>query len=323
MILSVLKIIGVILLIIIGLLIFILGLILFVPVRYQFQGSYQDTLEGNGTVRWFPVLLNISADIKDNRLEYVVKIFGGVVMTNTDARLSWIGRKFFSFEEDEEVQDFQENSQRDEKGKTFTEVKSESGVMVEEESFKEKAPVEETISGDKDMKQNTVAKESEGDNILKERKKRVSVLDRIRRWIEKLKRAWKDFLRRLKEINSKKDALLKVYHSKQFDMAKQDLKIYLKKIFSIIKPDKLEGYVHFGLEDPALTGQILGVLAMVLPLYQGFLTINPDFTKSCLDGTLKGKGKIFLFSIVKLAFKVILNKNLIKVTKKVQTILEA
>lgn len=323
MILSVLKIIGVILLIIIGLLIFILGLILFVPVRYQFQGSYQDTLEGNGTVRWFPILLNISADIKDNRLEYVVKIFGGVVMTNTDARLSWIGRKFFSFEEDEEVQDFQENSQRDENGKTFTEMKSESGVMVEEESFKEKAPVEETISGDKDMKQNTVAKESEGDDILKERKKRVSVLDRIRRWIEKLKRAWKDFLRRLKEINSKKDALLKVYHSKRFDMAKQDLKIYLKKIFSIIKPDKLEGYVHFGLEDPALTGQILGVLAMVLPLYQGFLTINPDFTKSCLDGTLKGKGKIFLFSIVKLAFKVILNKNLIKVTKKVQTILEA
>lgn len=323
MILSVLKIIGVILLIIIGLLIFILGLILFVPVRYQFQGSYQDTLEGNGTVRWFPVLLNISADIKDNRLEYVVKIFGGVVMTNTDARLSWIGRKFFSFEEDEEVQDFQENSQRDENGKTFTEMKSESGVMVEEESFKEKAPVEETISGDKDMKQNTAAKESEGDDILKERKKRVSVLDRIRRWIEKLKRALKDFLRRLKEINSKKEALLKVYHSKRFDMAKQDLKFYLKKIFSIIKPDKLEGYVHFGLEDPALTGQILGVLAMVLPLYQGFLTINPDFTKSCLDGTLKGKGKIFLFSIVKLAFKVILNKNLIKVTKKVQTILEA
>jgi len=49
----------------------------------------------------------------------------------------------------------------------------------------------------------------------------------------------------------------------------------------------------------------------------------PDFEKKCLDGNLKGKGKIFLFPIVKLILKVILNKNLIKVTKKVQTIIEA
>lgn len=62
---------------------------------------------------------------------------------------------------------------------------------------------------------------------------------------------------------------------------------------------------------------------MFLPLYQGFLDVQPDFEKKCLDGNLKGKGKIYLFSIVKLALKVIFNKNLIKVTKKVQTIIEA
>lgn len=327
MILSVLKVIGVILLIIIGLLIFILGLILFVPIRYQFEGSYQDILEGNGSVRWFPIFLKISANVKNNRLEYVVKMFGGVVMTNTDAKLSWLGRKFFSFEEEEEAQADQENLQNDKTKETFAEKKRTAEVTVQEKDFEErtleKDSLEKTISDDKNTKEDTTAEGPDADGTSKEGQKRVGILDRIRGRIQKWKKGWKAFLKKLKEINCKKDALLKVYHSKRFDMAKQDIKIYLKEIFSIIKPDKLEGYLHFGLEDPAITGQILGMLAMILPLYQGFLTINPDFTKSCLDGTLKGKGKIFLFPIVKLAFKVILNKNLIKVTKKVQTILEA
>lgn len=302
MILSILKIIGIILLIILGLLIFILGLALFVPIRYRFEGSYQGVLDGKADIIWMPVMFKASVCIRNNRPEYIVKLFGGVVMTNTDRKVSWIGRKFFSFEEDLQTEeaDFQNEAVGKESDGTGDGLKEE----ISEEEFIEK-DTEEKKSKEKEKKKNT------------------SVFGKIRRILKEWKEKWNLFLKRIKQIGNKKDALLKVYHSKRFELAKKDIKSYLKRILRIIKPDKLEGFLHFGMEDPAITGQILGIFAMTFPLYQGFLTINPDFTKSCLDGTLKGKGKIFLFSIVKLAFKVILNKNLIKVTKKVQTILEA
>ncbi len=305
MILSILKIIGIILLIIIGLLIFILGLALLVPIRYQFEGNYQGMLDGEADVRWAPVMFKASVCIRNNRLEYIVKLFGGIVMTNTDKKISWIGRKFFSFEDDLETkeEDFQDETVRKEPDEAEDKLQGE-------------------LLGEAFIKKDTEKKE-EKEETKKERKKNISVFDKFRRILKRWKEKWNLFLKKIKEIGKKKEDLLKVYHSKRFELAKKDIKSYLKRIFRIIKPDKLEGFVHFGMEDPAVTGQILGIAAMLLPLYQGFLTIDPDFTKSCLDGTLKGKGKIFLFSIVKLAFKVILNKNLIKVTKKVQTILEA
>lgn len=129
--------------------------------------------------------------------------------------------------------------------------------------------------------------------------------------------------KRMQQYSKKKDALIKVYHSKRFELAKDDLKRYTKQFFRIIKPSRLEGRIHFGLDDPAYTGQLLGGLAWIYPLYQKYLTIEPDFENACLEGHLKGKGKIFLGSICKLALQVVFNKNLIKVTKKVQTIIEA
>lgn len=307
MILSVLKIIGIILLIIIGLLIFILGLVLFVPIRYRFEGSYQEALNGEACVRWTPAMFKISVYMHNNRPEYIVKLFGGVVITNTDRKISWIGRKFFSFEEDIQTKedDLWESAEEKEEKQESSKKEKETGDTLEEGAFKEQ--YEEKFSEKGNRKKRTD----------------ISVLDKIHLFFKKWKEKWNTFLRKIKEIGDKKDALLKVYHSKRFALAKQDIITYIKRVFRIIRPDELEGFLHFGLEDPAITGEILGILAIILPLYQGFLTINPDFTKSCLDGTLKGKGKIFLFPIVKLAIKVILNKNLIKVTKKVQTILEA
>ena len=51
--------------------------------------------------------------------------------------------------------------------------------------------------------------------------------------------------------------------------------------------------------------------------------IHPDFEKACFDGNLRGKGKIYLGAVLILLLKIVWNKNLIKVTKKVQTIIEA
>lgn len=310
MILTVLKIIGIILLVIVGLLIFILGMLLFVPIRYQFAGSFYEELKADVMVKWTPVLLKATVCYNNKKMEYVVRMFGGVVMTNMDMKLSWIGKKFFSFEDEEEEIPLNDREQHEKNDAGKNELSSEIAVKTNHQRTEETS---EEYSDNADKKFSGTKKS----------KKIRSLSEIIREKVRFLKDMIQKCMEKLKNLNQKKEQLLKVYHSKRFEVAKEDVKIYLKELLSIIKPDRVEGYLHFGMEDPADTGQILGVLAMALPLYDEFLEIQPDFMQKCIEGNLTGNGKIRLFPVVRLALKVIFNKNLIKVTKKVQTIMES
>lgn len=306
MIITILKIIGIILLIIFGLLIFIIGLLLFLPIRYRFDGTYENTLNGKVLIKWAPVLLKADITFLNGKPLYVIKLFGGIIKTNTGKKLSWIGRRFFTFDEDESE-------------KTVAE---EEKVEQAEPSFHS----ENIKDGNAKMKHKKT--EETADNQTKKlsssiKKKKSSLFYKIKRKLASVKRKWNNFLKKLRVLKEKREELLKVYHSKRFEMAKKDVILYLKELFQIIKPDKLEGNMQFGFEDPALTGKVLGIAAMLLPFYNKFLTIQPDFTEKHLEGYLKGKGKIYLFSLLALIIKVKFNKNLIKVIKKVQTIIEA
>ena len=128
---------------------------------------------------------------------------------------------------------------------------------------------------------------------------------------------------KISNINNKREKLLKVYRSKRFEKAKSDVIRYIKTLLKVIKPKHVEGRVHFGLDDPAATGEIIGGLSMIMPLYDSYLDIRPDFEKQIIEGLLKGYGRIRLCSIAGIALKVLFNKNLIKVVKRVQNIVEA
>lgn len=306
MVLSILKIIGIILLVILALLILILGILLFVPLRYQFDGMYKDKPTAAVLVKWTPVFLKVVANYQDDKFEYVVRMFGGVVMTNMDIPLSWIGRRFFANDESDFDEDYENTEQKD-----FVVLEDE----VEFDSPNLETPIEK--------EPHTLEQKSSKNIRMKKRRQSVSLTKKIKNKFRNLKRKITNFIEKLKKINEKREALLKIYHHKRFEVAKKDAIIYIKDLWHTIKPKNLEGYIHFGFEDPATTGQALGVMAMFLVWYDRFLRIEPDFEKSCFDGELKGNGKFRLFPIVKLIIKVIFNKNLIKVIKKVQTIIES
>ncbi len=315
MILSVLKIIGIVLLVILVLLIFILGMILFIPIRYWFTVEYEGNPKADVLVKWSPILLKATVNFKDNKLEYIVKMLGGVVMTNTDAPLSWIGRKFFGDDEDIQTDsdtNYDKSKQKQSKRTMEVEKKEnkKTGFVIIDDEIEFEKPESDTKK---------ITKVSQ----KKQEKTKQSVVQKIRRKIQDIRRKIKQFFEKIKKINEKREALLNVYHHKRFEVAKKDAVVYIKTLWNIIKPKHLEGYVHFGLEDPAATGQVLGIIAMFLAWYHEFLQVEPDFEHACLDGNLKGNGKIRLFSVVKLIIKIMFNKNLIKVIKKVQTIIEA
>lgn len=326
MIITALKIIGIILLVILCIIVLLLCLVLFVPVRYRFSGKYDEALNADVVVSWPVLLLKVLLYVKDNKVEYVIRLFGGVVLTNTKAKRSFLGRKLFP-------EDFDEKEAHE--AKTEKRAEKETPSKEQEKSHEKSTSFVTEFNGleHKELGLETIdelsdsAKEIPETEPLKieheKTKEKRSIFDKISVFIKKIQKKWQNLLKQLKKINKKKDALLQVYHSKRFEIMKKDILLYIKELFSIIKPDHLEGELYFGFDDPALTGEVLGIMATALPLYDEFLSVYPDFEGPCLKGNIKGKGKIFLFLFIKLVIKVILNKNLIKVTKKVQTILEA
>ena len=312
MILSILKGIGCVIGILLLLILLYIVLVCIIPVRYEFDGDYHDRFDGSTKLRYLPVGLKILVSYRNEKLQYTIRLFGGVIMTNTDAKISWIGRKLFVDEEKQAESDF------------ASDVDNDISDIVSVDTSRQS--VEQDASGQ--AFQESVVQQAKESHTEEERQtpkqdNKQSFLQRIRDRIQNVKQRIRRIYRKGQQWNKKKEAILKVYHSQRFAVAKKDVKGYIRQFFHIIKPVKLEGDIHFGFDDPSVTGELLGVMACMLPLYQNYLTICPDFEQACIDGYLRGKGKIYLGALLILLLKILWNKNLIKVTKKVQTIIEA
>lgn len=77
-------------------------------------------------------------------------------------------------------------------------------------------------------------------------------------------------------------------------------------------PQKLEGRIVFGLEDPADTGKVLGWIAAAMPLYGDRLDVTPDFTRKIIEGKVLAAGRIRRYKILKLVWDIYRDKDLIR-----------
>lgn len=319
MIFEILKIIGICFLTLIAMVMVILFFVLFVPIRYRFFGEYEDELEGQVHIVWLPLCMKITFFYQNNHLNYVIRMLGGIIMTNTNQPLSWLGKRIFKGRQSESAKELKRKKDgvRSEKD---TEKNSLTDSDVWEKTSLERLQDREVLTKDyENPKKNlkSIKKMSKHYSVVKR------VRDKINRMCHQIKEKWRRFVRSLKKMKQKKQQLIKIYHSKRFERFLIDVKKYIKVAFEILKPKRIDGYIKFGFEDPSQTGEILGLLAMLYPVYKKTLIVEPVFTTAILKASLKGKGKIRLISVFLLGIKVILNKNLIKVTKRVQTILEA
>ena len=88
-----------------------------------------------------------------------------------------------------------------------------------------------------------------------------------------------------------------------------------KALLKHILPRKLRGRVCYGLEDPALTGQILAAFSVCYPYFQDDLEIVPFFDRTILEGKLKISGRIVVGYLVWHAIKIICNEETRKTYK--------
>ena len=328
MILTILKVIGIILLVILSLIILILAVLLLVPIKYRFSAEYFENPDVLATVRYAPVGLKAQVSFRENALQYTVRALGGVIMTNTDAKLSWLGRKIAGGSEEDNNALEEDNNELKEDNNSLDEtatndVTGTEGVSNDGNVSENNDNTSVNTSDLIEEKWDEADSKTDDNNKQKKPKDARPLSEKISDKMEALKKKYNEIKNKLIKLNKKKDSLIKVYNSKRFEVAKADVIKYIKGILKVIKPKHLEGLVHFGLDDPATTGEIMGGLATILPLYDGVIEIRPDFEKQIIEGNLSGYGKIRLVSFAIIGIKVLFNRNLFRVIKRVQTIIEA
>ena len=277
----ILKIIGIILLVILGIALTLVGTVLFVPVRYRVKTETTDGMKG------------VRAEAKATWLFHLISAF----VTYQEEELDWkirIGwKKIRASEEDVGIEEnVEEKTSSDTKKTTST----------EETSSKEKASGEEKASDDKksSVKKTTSNEESASDQSKKKDN-----------WIEKIKCTIREICDKIKNIE---DFLMEEAHIQAFLRLKKELVFLIKKI----KPDKMKGYLRFGLEDPYNTGRVLAVFSVFYPFYGENIQIYPEFEREIIEGDVYFKGRIHLIHLLLVFGRTYFDKNVKTAYKKLK-----
>lgn len=190
------------------------------------------------------------------------------------------------------------------------------GDIPKEDSFTENIYKEGIRGGRETVKKDPTGSE---DHAEKHGRQKECLLKRF--WVkitEKcrgIKEAFGKFLASLRNMRDKaglwKKFLEDPHTGAAMGMAWQQICRFLRHA----GPQKWEGAVYLGLEDPAATGQILAVLGAVYPIYGGRLTVDPVWDRKILEGKVSVKGRVYGIAVLCIAVKIYFDKNIRYVIK--------
>lgn len=276
MILTVLKVIGIFLLAVLGLVLFFLLSALFVPVCYRMWGKRTATvLEGKASVSWLFGLIRLSVGYVDSQSKLELYLFGIPLLALKDRINRWRKKR-------------RKPGKRMRQGKS-SDTKPADQMRKDNQAVQVKEPAEKPVQDQVDS-----------DSTEQEPDTAAVIFQKIK---EILLKIWRFPGRVLERIRKSRltfrqfcDKIKKWYRFLQMDDTKQAL-IFLKgKGFLVLRhmlPVKIQGNLHFGFEDPSITGQVLAVAGMVYPLYGKTFRLIPDFEQQVLEGEVNLKGRVF------------------------------
>lgn len=280
--LNILKIIGIVLVVLLCILLVLILLVLFYPVKYRILGTEVYDKENKSDIHirlsWIFHLIGVNVDIDPEltaglRILFVKKNLMKDSDTSND-RSDNNGDGGSCDSDSCNSDSIEENI----KNISETDIKNTDNIAVAEEKINANATkAEKSVSED----EYTNATNAYSNNKGKEKIKRLT---------GKIKKILKD--------DSCKDALNKI-KTELINLLKAIMpyKLYLKAEFSAGSPDK--------------TGMVLGILAMFPIGYRNKWKIRPDFEREeiYIDSEFDIKGHIFLYKILVIAIRVLVDKN--------------
>lgn len=290
MIFTILKVIGIILLVVLALILAVVLCVLFVPVKYRAVGSFDNTdIRAKVHASWLFHLFAL-------HIEYARETDGYI-------RLAFVKKKLFEdSDSDYEADEYDEETAKPDSGADNYETlyidSMDDDAKAEDESTAQIHNEQRTVNDDNQhIKQQTkrnhqkkYKKRSEKSHKKSHKKQFKDKSEKIKNCIYKLKREYSD------ERNKA-----------AFSHLKKELFIILKRIC----PRRLKLTMVYSTGSPDTTGISLGILACFPVGYTNRWRITPDFESEKLyaKGSFDIKGHVIVISILAATLRILFDKN--------------
>lgn len=299
--LTVLKILGMVLLGILALVLLLLSVLLLVPVRYAVSGSVGDSVKASGKVGWLLSAVRYEFSLENGEFTGGVRIFGFRVRKKakvTEAEL----------EEDETEAEL-----------AVTELGTEEDDIPEEDSdivkrlqddlrcnSGQKQP-EDDRENDSDFVKNPITDKGNNRNVLRGIR---SLWQTIKELPGKISRQFRKIRRSLQNAKNFAARIHELFTDELNQYAVKKIWAQCLYLLGHFRFRKMYTDLTFSLSDPAWTGQTLGVLSMIPLFYQYEVHLYPDFEaeKLYVQGDFEIKGRIRLVHLVVATLRLLLDQ---------------
>ena len=305
--LCVLKWIGIILLSILALVLLVLLAVLFVPLRYKVKGSYEEKPDAAVTVSWLLHLIHVKVRYTD-ALFWQVRIFGIPFLDSRREKKQKEPRTKQDSTDDEKLNETAETAgEATEANETPEEVADDSNEVV----CAEVTPSTEATAETPD--------EPERKGIFSKLAEFLRALFRtIGQVFRKIRYTIHNICDKIRNVRENIGYYHSVLTSEEGHATLALVKRELGNLFKHIAPRKFKLDLHFGFEDPSTTGQVMGIAGMLYPLWNYDITLRPDFEQKVMAGKVYIRGRIRVFTLIRIAWRGYFNKNLKKVLAKLK-----
>lgn len=289
-ILGVFKWIGIILLCILGLMLLLCLAVLLIPIRYQLSAVWQEEHRVKGSVSWLLHLIHLSFDTDRNQ-RVCIRIFGIPVNGRFHTK-----KKKFQKRRKVKQKRKASGSTKVQRKESVSPAKVQKAVESSTTAGEPKEAGGAKTADSFDTSVSLAAQKSSGENTdtvhrtvpdkAADTKKRAdSSENRFVRTLRRITGRVKKFFLSIAGLFAK----IKAIDEKSIEL----LQAVLKSSGGLLKhmaPRSLRGRLHFGTGDPALTGQLLGVLSVLFAMWGKGIAVIPDFEQEVFEGEAAVKG---------------------------------
>lgn len=310
----ILKALGILFLVLLFLVLLIVCTVLFLPFCYRAQVLKEEEgfacVKASGRVSWLFGAVALTASYEEQKPEAQILLFGASLET-------WKRRL--------------KKIRRGEASVSRTEENETENALEAEKTAEQKAPDQ------KEKQQKVTAQKEQPEQEQEPDAPKKSILERFFGRIEYLPEKLLNLVSRLlqtafrllelpfrllekleqkiqagRRLKRKWESVKKFFRSKMFREAllhaKKEVLYFLKKA----APKKVTGTVRFGFDDPALTGETLGILGMIYGKLPKDLSVQSDFEQEILRGDVRMKGSFQAVTAAGIALRLFRDQNLRK-----------
>lgn len=140
-----------------------------------------------------------------------------------------------------------------------------------------------------------------------------AIIHKIRYQIQRICGKIKDVFEKTQSLREKVGRIKAMTEDEDNRLAFSFVKGEVFKLLRHMRPRRIKGYVRFGLADPADTGKVLGIIYAILRKQPKHLAIRPDFEHKVFETDMQIKGRIQLYYLLFIAYRVYKNDHFKKV----------